>query len=143
MGSAAYGQIIMLNILARISLAMLSAGALCARQTGSQIDSSPHKAQFVTVDKDVKLEVLEWGGSGRPLVLLSGLGSTAHIFDKFAPKLSSQYRVYGITRRGFGNSSHPASGYSADRWATTYWRSWTRSNSIDPCWWAGPSAGRS
>jgi len=85
------------------------------KETAWQIDPSPHKARFVTVDKDVKLEVLAWGGSGRPLVFLAGLDTTAHIFGKFAPKLTSKYRVYGITRRGFGASSHPATGYSADR----------------------------
>ena len=78
-------------------------------------DPSAHRAQVVTVDKDVKLEVLDWGGSGQPLVFLSGLGNTAHIFDKFAPKFVDQFHVYGITRRGFGASSSPASGYSADR----------------------------
>jgi non-heme chloroperoxidase len=57
------------------------------------------------------------GGSGRPMVLLTGLGDNAHVYDKFAPKLSSTYHVYGITRRGFGASSAPASGYSADRLA--------------------------
>src|SRR4030095_16388712 len=78
-------------------------------------DPSPHISQFITVVNDVKLEVLDWGGSGQPLVFLAGLGDTAHIFDKFAPELISQYHVYGITRRGFGASSVPASGYSADR----------------------------
>jgi len=79
---------------------------------------SPHTVQFVTVDKDVKLEVLDWGGTGRPLVLLAGLGNTAHVFDDFAPKLTNEYHVYGITRRGFGASSAPApsgGNYSADR----------------------------
>jgi len=80
-------------------------------------DSSPHTMQFITVDNGVKLEVLDWGGSGRPMVLLTGLGDNAHVYDKFAPKLSSTYHVYGITRRGFGASSAPASGYSADRLA--------------------------
>ena len=80
-------------------------------------DPAPHTDQFVSVDKDVRLEVLDWGGSGRPLVLLSGMGNTAHIFDRFAPKLIDQFHVYGITRRGFGASSVPASGYSADRLA--------------------------
>src|SRR5579863_2971732 len=56
-------------------------------------DESPHSAQFINVDHDVKLEVLDWGGSGRPLVLLSGLGNTAHIFDQFAPKLTVTYHV--------------------------------------------------
>lgn len=80
-------------------------------------DPSPHTERFVAVDRDVSLEVLDWGGSGRPLVLLSGLGNTAHVFDQFAPKLATQYRVYGITRRGFGVSSEPKDGYEADRLA--------------------------
>ena len=78
-------------------------------------DPVPHATQFIGVDNDVKLEVLDWGGSGRPLVFLSGLGNTAHVFDKFAPKFTSQYHVYGITRRGYGASSSPSTGYSADR----------------------------
>ncbi len=69
------------------------------------------------MDRGVKLEVLDWGGSGRPVVLLAGLGNTAHGFDEFAPKLAASYHVYGITRRGFGPSSVPTSGYSADRLA--------------------------
>jgi pimeloyl-ACP methyl ester carboxylesterase len=74
--------------------------------------------QFVTVEKAVRLEVLDWGGTGRPVVLLAGLGNSAHIFDGFAVKLREKYHVYGITRRGFGESSAPpiAKGaYTADR----------------------------
>ena len=88
------------------------------KETAWVIDPSPHSVQFLTVDKGVKLEVLDWGGSGRPLILLAGLGNSAHVFDKFAPKLTPKYHVYGITRRGFGASSapEPADGYySADR----------------------------
>jgi non-heme chloroperoxidase len=73
--------------------------------------------QFVTVEEGVRLEVLDWGGSGRPLVLLAGSGNTAHVFDGFAPKLTRFAHVYGITRRGFGASSHPASGYTDQRLA--------------------------
>lgn len=78
-------------------------------------DRSPHSVRFITVENNVKLEVLDWGGSGRALVLLAGLGDTAHVFDDFAPKLTTGNHVYGITRRGFGASSKPDSGYSADR----------------------------
>jgi non-heme chloroperoxidase len=78
-------------------------------------DPSPHAVQFVTVDKDVRLEVLDWGGSGRPLVLLAGGGNTAHVFDGLAPKLTANYRVYGITRRGFGASGFSASDNGVDR----------------------------
>jgi pimeloyl-ACP methyl ester carboxylesterase len=78
-------------------------------------DSSPHTTRFVTVDKRVRLEVLDWGGSGRPLVLLAGGGDTAHVFDDFAPKLTPNFHVYGITRRGFGESGFSPEGYGADR----------------------------
>ena len=80
-------------------------------------DPAPHADQFITVDTGVRLEVLDFGGSGPPLVLLAGLGNTGHIFDRFAPKLIDQFRVYAITRRGHGASSMPASGYSVDRLA--------------------------
>jgi non-heme chloroperoxidase len=85
------------------------------KRTAWELDSSPHTVSLVTVDHDVKLEVLDWGGTGRPLVLLTGLGNDAHVYDKFAPKLTGSYHVVGITRRGFGNSSAPATGYSAYR----------------------------
>lgn len=73
---------------------------------------------FVQVEKGVKLEVLDWGGTGRPLILLAGLGNTAHTFDTFAHKLTPQYHVYGITRRGYGDSTAPPpsdANYNADR----------------------------
>lgn len=72
---------------------------------------------MIPVETGVELEVLDWGGSGRAVVLLAGLGNTAHIFDDFAPKLARNCHVYGITRRGHGRSSRPAFGYSADRLA--------------------------
>jgi non-heme chloroperoxidase len=80
-------------------------------------DPSPHKIQFVTVEKGVQLEVLDWGGSGRPVVLLAGLGFTAHVFDGFAEKLSESCHVYGVTRRGYGASGRPASNYTEERLA--------------------------
>ena len=82
------------------------------------IDPSPHTSRLVPVDEDVSLEVLDWGGSGPPLVLLAGLDDTAHIFDKFALNFTAKYHVYGITRRGYGGSSKPAptdANYDSDR----------------------------
>jgi non-heme chloroperoxidase len=82
-----------------------------------QTDSYSHTVQFVIVDKDVKLEVLDWGSSGKPLIFLAGAGDTAHRFDGFALQFTAQHHVYGITRRGSGASSKPApanGNYSAD-----------------------------
>jgi pimeloyl-ACP methyl ester carboxylesterase len=82
-------------------------------------DASPHSVRFVTVDGNVKLEVLDWAGpqarNVRTLVMVPGLGNTAHVFDTLAPKLAAHYHVVGVTRRGFGASSAPSSGYAADR----------------------------
>ena len=68
-------------------------------------DPSSHVSRLVPAGQDVRLEVLDWGGTGRPLVLLAGGGDTAHVFDDFAPKLTGDFHVYGITRRGFGEST--------------------------------------
>jgi non-heme chloroperoxidase len=97
---------------------LLIASLVFSLQAPAQTDSSPHKVQFVTVEQGVQLEVLDWGGLGRPLIFLAGNGDTAHAFDHFAPNFTGQNHVYGITRRGFGASSKPEPGngnYSADR----------------------------
>jgi non-heme chloroperoxidase len=105
----------------QVVLGMIFCGAALFAQTpaaasGGQAKKElpPHKVQFVSVADDVKLEVIDWGGTGRPLVLLAGLGRTAHTFHQFAPKLTQHYRVYGITRRGFGESTVATSGYATD-----------------------------
>jgi non-heme chloroperoxidase len=77
-------------------------------------DPSPHVNRFIAVGQDVRLEVLDWGGSGKPLVLLAGGGDTAHVFDDFAPRLTSDFHVYGITRRGFGESGFAPPTAAAD-----------------------------
>ena len=102
--------------LAAATLLLLSSAAHPSAQLSAPWhDPSPHKVQYIHVDDAVNIEVLDWGGTGRPLVLLAGLGDTAHVFDNFAPKLTPEFHVYGITRRGFGASSSPDSGYLADR----------------------------
>jgi pimeloyl-ACP methyl ester carboxylesterase len=97
-----------------LALIVFSASVLHAQD---QPDSSSHTVQFVTVEPGVQLEILDWGGSGRPLIFLAGAGDIAHRFDSFAPQFTAQHHVYGITRRGFGASSKPApanGNYSAD-----------------------------
>ena len=94
-----------------LAVLMASLGA----EGASWRDPSPHTVRFVTADDGVRLEVLDWGGSGRPVVLLAGGGPTAHVFDDFAPQLARYYRVYGITRRGFGASGFAEAPSPVDR----------------------------
>jgi pimeloyl-ACP methyl ester carboxylesterase len=93
-----------------VSVLALRAGA----QSAAWQDPSPHQVRFVTVDSSIRLEVLDWGGAGQPIVLL-GCYLTAHAYDDFAPKLRDQFHVYGITRRGVGASDKPRAGYTVDR----------------------------
>ena len=74
-------------------------------------DPTPHQVNFVTVAPGVRLEVVDWGGSGPPLVFLSGLQDVAHGFDTFAPRFTDRFHVLGITRRGYGASSRTPTGY--------------------------------
>ena len=82
---------------------------------GEWKDPSKHIIRFVEVEPGVSLEVLDWGGSGEPLLLLAGHGDTGHVFDDFAPRLTDGLRVFAITRRGFGASSEPSQGYDLAR----------------------------
>lgn len=68
--------------------------------------------RFIEVGDGVKLEVLDWGGTGRAVILLAGSGNTGHVYEEFAPKLADCCHVYAITRRGYGVSSKPERGYS-------------------------------
>jgi non-heme chloroperoxidase len=91
--------------LAMSVLLVVLAAPVQSQQPASWKDPSSHVSRLVPVGQDVRLEVLDWGGTGRPLVLLAGGGDTAHIFDDFAPRLTRDFHVYGITRRGFGEST--------------------------------------
>jgi pimeloyl-ACP methyl ester carboxylesterase len=100
-----------------VALAVLAVPVLARglpQTDGARRDPSPHRVRWVTVDSSIKLEVLDWGGSGPPLVLLACYVST-HVYDEFAPKLRGQFHVYGITRRGIGVSDKPATGYSVQQ----------------------------
>jgi pimeloyl-ACP methyl ester carboxylesterase len=96
---------------------LLAATVSASAQQVEWKDPSSHAVKFVTVEENVQLEVLDWGGSGPPLVLLAGLGATAHAYDDLAPPLTARYRVLAITRRAHGRSSAPPAGYGFGRLA--------------------------
>ena len=82
-----------------------------ATQPADCLDVTPHEVKFVTVGPGVQLEVLDFGGSGEAMVLLTGLGDNAHVWDGFAYQFADYFRVIGITRRGYGRSDQPDDGY--------------------------------
>ena len=77
------------------------------------MDASPHKSDLVSVN-GIKLHYLDWGGEGDTLLFLTGLGLSAHIYDKFAPRFADRFRVLALTRRAHGDSDSPETGFDAD-----------------------------
>ena len=66
-------------------------------------DPSPHTNGFV-VSNGVRLNYLDWGGSGPPLILIHGYGDNPHAFDDMAPAFRDRFRVLAYARRGHGRS---------------------------------------
>lgn len=91
--------------------ALFLAGACGRGAPPPWTDVSPHRVQFVSVAPGVRLETLDWGGTGPLLVFLSGLDDVAHGFDDFAPQFIDHFHVVAITRRGYGASTQPPAGY--------------------------------
>jgi len=71
------------------------------------------KSDFVHVN-GIRLHYLDWGGNGPTLIFLTGMGSSAYIFNKFTPRFTDKFRVLALTRRGQGDSDTPETGYDAD-----------------------------
>ncbi len=80
-------------------------------------DAAPHETSSIGVQSGVQLEVLDFGGQGPAILLLPGLGATAHSFDDIAPRLAVGHRVVAMTRRGTGYSSRPDFGFDTPRLA--------------------------
>ena len=66
--------------------------------------------EWATID-GLNFHYRDWGGSGRPLVLLHGLASTCHIWNLVAPILAEDHAVIAWDLRGHGESDKPNDGY--------------------------------
>ncbi len=67
--------------------------------------------RFVILD-GVRFHYLDWGGDGDPLLMLAGLGCTAHVFAELAPHLTDRFRVLALSRRGHGLTDQVRSGHA-------------------------------
>ena len=101
----------LVGAVALLALGVPTAVAASDFKPAACTDRTPHEVRLVKVAPGVQLEVLDWGGKGKAMVLLTGLGDNAHVYDQFAFQFTDHFRVIGITRRGFLPSSQPRSGY--------------------------------
>lgn len=70
----------------------------------------------VMVEPGIELSYLE-AGSGRPLLMIPGLGAPATVFSRNIPVLAERHRVIALDIRGVGASDKPAHGYNYHRLA--------------------------
>lgn len=82
--------------------------------TSSKKNEVIYKVSFVKGVSNNKIEILDFGGTGQPIIFLTGLGNSAHVFVDFAPKFTDKFHVYAMTRRGFGASEQTKHGYKVD-----------------------------
>jgi pimeloyl-ACP methyl ester carboxylesterase len=65
---------------------------------------APWREKFVETP-EVRLRYLEWGDPSKaPLLLLHGVGQTAHTWAYFATAMQHHYRVIAVEQRGHGDS---------------------------------------
>jgi pimeloyl-ACP methyl ester carboxylesterase len=67
------------------------------------IDPAQHKNCFVTTN-GIRLNYLDWGGTGPPLILIHGYSDNPHVFDDLATAFTDHFRVIAYARRGHGQS---------------------------------------
>jgi pimeloyl-ACP methyl ester carboxylesterase len=96
--------------------------ALLTLQSGAGQDlSSVPVEHFVDVNH-ARLEYLDWGGKGQTLILLPGLGDSAHAFDRIALGFTDRFHVIALTQRGQAPSSEPPFGYDLPTLADDIWK---------------------
>ena len=94
----------------RVLALLICVQAFIGQDAANWRDLSPHQVRIVLVEPSVRVEVLDWGGTGRP-ILFVGCYLSAHVYDEIAPKLTDRFRVYAVTRRGVGASDRPTTGW--------------------------------
>lgn len=99
-----------------VALSLFIVASACTHATevpAQSVTPSSPTSGFVTAN-GIKHHYLDWGGKGEVLLLLTGFGDDARVFEDFAPKFTDRFHVIGLTRRGFGESEKPKTGYDTE-----------------------------
>jgi len=92
------------------TLVLLAANACDASSPTAPDPREPYPDRIIPAN-GTTLHYVDYGGRGTAVVFLAGLGNSARVFDDFAPRLTNSAHVYAFTRRGFGRSGRPTSGF--------------------------------
>jgi pimeloyl-ACP methyl ester carboxylesterase len=91
-------------------LFQLSRATAAAVITVALLAAAPHRAhahspiEGFVVANGIRIQFLDWGGSGPALILLHGIADNPHVFDDLAPAFADRFHVIAYARRGSGSS---------------------------------------
>jgi pimeloyl-ACP methyl ester carboxylesterase len=72
------------------------------------------RAEYIEVEPNVRLHITD-GGEGRPIVLIPGWPLSNEMYEyQYNDLINNNFRVIGITLRGFGKSDKPYGAYNYD-----------------------------
>lgn len=104
----------MKSIITTVSLFAASLFSASLLAQGKRVPASAGRAEYIEVEKGVKLHVTDIG-EGQPIVLIHGWPLSDAMYEYQYQYLSRKgFRVIGITLRGFGKSDKPYGKYDFD-----------------------------
>ena len=104
----------MKSLLTTIALSSVMIASQPAAAQTQRTPASAGRAEFIEVEKGVKLHVTDIG-DGQPIVLIHGWPLSDAMFEYQYQALAKKgFRVIGITLRGFGKSDRPYGKYNFD-----------------------------
>jgi non-heme chloroperoxidase len=83
-------------------------------ETLDKLMSGTTRAEYIEVEPNVRLHITD-GGEGRPVVLIHGWPLSDEMYEyQYNDLINNNFRVIGITLRGFGKSDKPCGEYNYD-----------------------------
>lgn len=83
-------------------------------KTNKETEAAVARAEYIETEPNVRLHITD-AGNGRPIVLIHGWPLSDEMFEyQYNDLVNNNFRVIGITLRGFGKSDKPYGAYDYD-----------------------------
>lgn len=83
---------------------VITCGGFVLCITPQEWAESAGRMEGLVVVNGIRLQYLDWGGSGPALILIHGIADNPYSFDDLAPALTDRFHVVAYARRGSGES---------------------------------------
>jgi len=84
------------------------------KKSNAKTTSAMVRAEYIEVEPNVRLHITD-GGKGRPIVFIPGWPLSDEMYEyQYSHLIEKNFRIIGITLRGFGKSDKPYGSYDYD-----------------------------